>query len=84
MFYMLFFREEKFIKLSLNLVTSKNASLTSRGHRSLDHVPSQRIIHRSLKFVAFALVVYRSFGILGEYRSGCKAFKVHVAPLEKN
>ena len=43
-------------KLSLNLVTSNNASLTSRGHWSLDHVPSQRIIHRSIKFVAFALV----------------------------
>ena len=35
---MLFFREEK---LSLTLATSKNASLTSRGHWSLGHVPSQ-------------------------------------------
>ena len=43
-------------KLSLNLATSNNASLTSRGHWSLDHFPSQRIIHRSIKFVAFALV----------------------------
>ena len=43
-------------KQKLNLATSKNASLTSRGHWSLDHVPSQRIIHRSIKFVAFVLV----------------------------
>ena len=42
-------------KLPLNLATSNNASLTSRGHWSLEHVPSQRIIHRLIKFVAFAL-----------------------------
>ena len=47
-------------KLSLNLATSKNASLTSRGHWSLD-VPSQRIIHRSMKFVSFALVLVPVF-----------------------
>ena len=43
-------------KLSLNLAASNNASLTSGGHWSLEHVPSLRIIHRSIKFVAFALV----------------------------
>ena len=43
-------------KLSLNLAISNNASLTSRGHWSSDHVTSQRIIHRQIKFVAFALV----------------------------
>ena len=42
-------------KLSQNLATSNNASLTSCGHWSLDHVPSQRIIHHSIKFVTFAL-----------------------------
>ena len=53
-FYMLFFRK----KLSINLATSKNASLTSVGRWSLDHVPSQRIIERSINFVAFALVFW--------------------------
>ena len=38
----------------LNLATSKNAILTSCRHWSLDHAPSQRIIDRSIKFVAFA------------------------------
>ena len=68
--------------LSLNLATSKNASLTSRGDWSLGHAPSQQIIHRSIaiKFVAFALVpVFLAFF---SDRSGCKAFKVHVVPLE--
>ena len=52
-FYIVFFREEK---ASLHLATSNNASLTSRGRWSLDHVPSQRIIHRSIKLAFFALV----------------------------
>ena len=76
-FYMFFFREEK---LSLNLAISKNASLPSRGHWLLDHVPSQRIIHRLIEFVAFALVsvfwLCRS-----EKLYGCKAFHVHVVSL---
>ena len=62
-------------KPSLNLEISKNASLTSCRHWSLDHVPSQRIIHRSIKSVAFALV-----SVFWHFRSEvvAKAFNVFV------
>ena len=48
--------EEKSIPI-WNMATSNISSLTSRGHWSLDHVSSQRIIHRLINFVALALVL---------------------------
>ena len=72
-------------KLSLNLATSNNASLTSRGQCKSDqswtlvldihNVPSQWIIHRSIKFGAFALVLVFWPFKWSEYRSGCKGIQ---------
>ena len=65
-------------KLSLNLAISKNTSLTSRGHRSLDNAPSQQITH-PIKFAGFCvgtgLLAFRSKKWLQDVEGPCGSFR---------
>ena len=72
---MFFFREEKAIPKFGDLkLEERKSDQPGYDHWSLDHVPSQGIIHPSGSRLWFLRWYrYRSFGILGP-RSGCKAF----------
>ena len=87
-FYMLFFREEK--------ANPKFGDLKERKSDQLwTLVIAQRSFTANYSWSSFddhevwwwwslwLLRWYRSFGILSEYGSGCKAFKAHVIPLKK-